>query len=111
MKNHINPRISYDELARHVYFTETGEPISEGNEDRRPLIGTHNDCAIYLLYNGVLKDKKPSGGNVLTRTVLADLPPHDGSKVIYGTACRLSIARLKKENVVFRQIPYQIRVK
>jgi len=101
----------YDELARHVFFAETGEPMSENNNDNRPLIGIHGGRAIYLLYNGVLKDKKPNGGNVLTQKVLANLPAHDGPKVLFGTACRLSPSRLKKENVVFRQIPYEIRVK
>jgi adenine-specific DNA-methyltransferase len=107
----INPSIKYDELARHVFFTETGEPMQDNGTDKWPLIGIHSERAIYLLYNGILKDKKPNGGNVLTQKVLAGLPPHDGPRVIYGTACRLSPPRLKKENVVFRQIPYQIRVK
>ena len=107
----INPRITYDELARHVFFTETGEPIPENGDSRGPLIGVHGGRAVYLLYNGVLKDKKPNGGNVLTQRVLAGLSPHDGPRVIFGTACRLSPARLKKENVIFKQIPYEIRVK
>ena len=107
----INPNITYDELARYVFFTETGEPIAEDCNDRLPLIGIHSGRAIYLLYNGVLKDKKPNGGNVLTQRVLASLPVHDGPKIIFGTACRLSPPRLKKENIIFKQIPYEIRVK
>lgn len=110
-KGRINPHINYDELARHVYFTETGEPIPDTGQDKLPLIGIHGDRAIYLLYNGVLKDKKPNNGNVLTQKVLAGLPHHDGPRVVYGTACRLSSQRLKKENIIFRQIPYEIRVK
>lgn len=70
----------------------------------------HNGTAIYLLYNGILGDKRPQGGNALTRAVLANLPPHDGPKVIYGTSCRLGAERLKRENVTFRQIPYAVRV-
>lgn len=107
----INPGITYDELASYVFFTETGEPMPEDNEDSRPLLGIHGGRAIYLLYNGVLKDKKLNGGNVLTQKILANLTAHDGPKVIFGTACRLSPSRLKKENVIFRQIPYEIRVK
>lgn len=107
----INPRITYDELARHVFFTETGEPLPDDGGHRRPLIGIYGGRAVYLLYNGVLKDKKPNGGNVLTQKVIAGLPLHNGPRVIYGSACRLSLPRLKKENIVFRQIPYEIRVK
>jgi site-specific DNA-methyltransferase (adenine-specific)/adenine-specific DNA-methyltransferase len=64
-----------------------------------------------LLYNGILKDKAPKGGNVLTKAVLEDLPKHKGPKIIYGTACRLGKTFLKQREIVFRQIPYEIRVK
>ena len=36
---------------------------------------------MYLLYNGVLGDKRPAGGNVLTRAVLAALPPHPDGRL------------------------------
>ena len=65
---------------------------------------------IYLLYNGILKDKSPDGGNVLTTPVLSVLPKHDGPKVIYGTACRLGAARLRHEGIVFKQLPYKLKV-
>ena len=67
--------------------------------------------AVYLLYNGVLKDKQPQGGNVLTRDVLSGLPAHDGPRVIYGTACRLSADTMTRLDLSFKQIPYQIRVR
>ena len=64
----------------------------------------------YLLYNGILKDKSPQGGNVLTATVLGHLPKHTGPAIIYGTGCRLGPSRLKRDGITFRQIPYQVRV-
>jgi hypothetical protein len=63
-----------------------------------------------LLYNGILKDKSPDGGNVLTTPVLSVLPKHGGPKVIYGTACRLGPERLRRESIVFKQLPYKLRV-
>ena len=67
------------------------------------------------MYNGILGDRRPEGGNVLTqqvwRAILDVLPPHRGPRVIYGEACRLSPARLKQLNVRFRQIPYDIRMR
>lgn len=53
-------------------------------------MGIHDNVAYYLLYNGILGDKRPQGGNVLTSRVLSDLPPHDGPKVIYGESSRIS---------------------
>ena len=107
----INADVTFTELARHVFFTETGTPIPKQPKANNPLIGIHKDVAVYLLYNGILKDKKVGGGNVLTNDVLQILPKHNGVKIIYGTACRLSPARLKRECIIFRQIPYQIKVR
>jgi len=49
---------------------------------------------------------------VLTRAVLAGLPAHpDGSgpRVVYGEACRLGDATLKREGISFRQVPYALK--
>ena len=107
----INAEVTFSDLARHIFFTETGEPIPKQAKDSNPLIGIYKGTAVYLLYNGILKDKQPDGGNVLTQAALNILPKHDGPKVIYGTACRFSPVRLKRENIVFKQIPYEIRVR
>ena len=105
----INPKISYIDLARHVFFMATGTPLdSAKTEFDSPLVGVSNDVAIYLLYNGILKDSSVQGGNRLTQKVLATLPKHNGVKIIYGTACGLSESVLRKNNIVFRQIPYTI---
>lgn len=107
----INAEVTFSDLARHIFFTETGEPIPKQAKDSNPLIGIYKGTAVYLLYNGILKDKQPDGGNVLTQAAFNILPKHDGPKVIYGTACRFSPVRLKRENIVFKQIPYEIRVR
>ena len=65
----------------------------------------------YLLYNGILGDKRPAGGNVLTAKVLAGLPPHDGPKIIYGEACRLGEARLAVLGIIFKQTPYDLKAR
>ena len=105
----IRSSVSYADLAEHVFFVETGCVRGQMAATTPPLVGLANDTAVYLLYNGVLKDKAVNSGNVLTPALLASLPPHLGRKVIYGTACRLSAARLQAENITFRQIPYDVR--
>jgi len=106
----IRSGVTFGQLAAHVYFAETGEPLPKRNGGRTPLLGAHNGKAIYLLFNGILGDKSPAGGNVLTSAVLKSLPPHDGPRVIYGEGCRLGKPRLKRERIVFKQIPYGIKV-
>jgi adenine-specific DNA-methyltransferase len=74
------------------------------------MLGIHNGTAYYLLYNSILKDRRPQGGNVLTRAVLDFLPKHEGKKIIYGETSRLEQARLDAEQITFKQIPYDVRV-
>jgi len=106
----IGGSVTFPDLAAHVFFIETGVPIPKRATGKSPLLGIHQGKAVYLLFNGVMGDKRANGGNVLTNAVLAKLPPHDGPKVVYGEACRLSAERLAREGVVFRQIPYEIKV-
>jgi adenine-specific DNA-methyltransferase len=106
----IRETVSYNDLARHVYFSETGEPLPADTNTATPFLGVCRGVGIYLLYNGILKDKRANGGNVLTRSVLAQLPPFDGQKVIYCTGCLLGRDRLQKEQIIIRQIPYEIKI-
>jgi len=107
----IRDTVRFADLARHVYFTETGEPLPRERVGKSPLLGiTGGGVAVYLLYNGILKDKSVDGGNVLTNATLALLPTHDGPKVIYAAGCRFSRERQKREKITFKQTPYAIRV-
>ena len=105
----IHAGIRFEHLAAHVWFSETRTPRPE--HLRTPLLGVHEGTAYYLLYNGVLGDRRPDGGNVLTRAVLADLPVHDGPRVIYGESSRLRATALKAEGLTFKQTPYDVRAR
>ena len=105
-------KVRFADLARHVYFSETGEPLpKERISAKSPLLGVHHGRAVYLLYNGILKDRSVDGGNVLTSATLEHLPAHDGLRVIYAAGCRFSKARLEREGISFKQTPYAIRTK
>lgn len=104
----VRSDVTFTQLAEFVWFIETGTGFT-GKADSS-LIGLHEDRGIYLLYNGILKDKSVSGGNVLTGPVYESLPRFDGPKVIYAAACRLGAARLAREGIVFKQTPYALEV-
>lgn len=106
----IRETVSFADLARHVYFTETGEPLPRGRVTKSPFLGECRGVGVYLLYNGILDDKSAQGGNVLTRAVLAKLPTFDGQKVIYCAGCLLGKDRLQAERILIRQTPYEIKV-
>jgi len=104
--------ISFNALAAHIWYGDTRNSLTK--KEKSPLLGVHNGIAYYLLYNGILGDRRPDGGNVLTSKVLAILPEHpldaeNGKKVIYGETSRMGAARLKSENIIFKQIPYDVR--
>ncbi|MBK9614367.1 MAG: site-specific DNA-methyltransferase [Uliginosibacterium sp.] len=103
----IREDVTFTELAKFVWFSETQTGYT-GRADS-PLLGVHEGRAIYLLYNGILKDKSVGGGNVLTGPVLAVLPPFDGPKTIYAAANRLG-ARAEREGISFKQTPYSLEV-
>jgi len=105
----IRPQVTFADLAAHVFFTETGEPIPKRTNGRTPLLGVCKGTAYYLLFNGILGDKRPDGGNVLTGKTLAQLPAHHGPKVVYGEGCRLGKMHLKRERIMFKQVPYEIQ--
>ena len=131
----IHPAVRFATLASFVWMQETGAPLAlpgsstlspapspasvrgekaKGEGNKTPLLGVHEGCGIYLLFNGILGDKRPASGNVLTNEVLAAIEricPHDGPKIIYGEACRLGAARLAMVDVTFKHIPYDVKAR
>jgi len=104
----INPDIRFPHLAAHIWFCETKTAYKPAKK-KSPLLGVHEGVAYYLLYNGILGDKSVNGGNVLTHTILKELPKHDGPKVIYGETSRISPAVMKSLGIVFKQTPYDVK--
>ena len=113
----IRADVTFPVLAAHVYFSETGRPLPAG--ETSPLLGIHDGRAYALLYNGVLGDRKPDSGNVLTRPTLArirhEIARRDadfvGPLTVYGEQSRLSQATLAQQDIVFKQTPYDIKAR
>ncbi|MFZ5532819.1 MAG: site-specific DNA-methyltransferase [Pseudomonadota bacterium] len=118
----IRPDVTFAQLAEFVWFLETGSgrpppgplPGGEG-EIRSPLLGIHAGRAVYLLYNGILKDRSDLGGNVLNQRTLALLdatpPGFSGPRVVYGARTRFDKKRLAALGITFHQLPYELAVK
>jgi len=103
----IRSDVTFAQLAEFVWFAETGTGYT-GQGDS-PLLGVHEGRGIYLLYNGILKDKSIAGGNVLTGPVFDVLPKFAGPKVIYAAANRMG-GRAARECITFKQTPYALEV-
>lgn len=115
-RGHIDQEVRFAELARFVWFMETGMGMPAARAAPRkadtssPLLGVHEGRAVYLLYNGILKDRSIDGGNTLTTPLLEQLPPHDGPRVVYAARCAIGEARLRSLGITFRKLPYDLRV-
>ncbi|MBF9234614.1 site-specific DNA-methyltransferase [Microvirga alba] len=111
----IRPDIEFPVLAAHVWFSEVRSPWSKP-DPLSPVLGVHDGCAYALLYNGILGDKSASGGNVLTKKTLAVIRsalPEDfaGPVTVYGERSALSDASLLREQITFKQTPYDVKAR
>jgi adenine-specific DNA-methyltransferase len=109
----IAGEVKFADLAAHVFFTETGVPIPKRAKADCPFLGVHNGKAVYLLFNGVLGDRRPVGGNALTHAVAQELPAHplgNGPRVVYGESLRLGPKSLAQYGITFRHVPFELKV-
>lgn len=108
----LNVAVKFPTLAAYVWHVETGSPGLQAFDS--PLLGIKDGIAYFLLYNGILGDRRPAGGNVLTSAILSHirtLCPAPTPVVVYGESCRLGPARMAAEGVTFKQIPYDVSMR
>ena len=113
----IRADIRFPVLAAHVWFSETGHPWNGGGDS--PFLGLHDGHAYALLYNGILGDRRPNGGNVLTRATLATIREEieckhacfNGPLTVYGEQSRLASATLERIGITFKQMPYDVKAR
>ena len=108
----INLTVIWEDLARHIWFTETRTPWpglpspseGEGLGVRvETCLGTFNGVAYYLYFNGI-------GGNTFGPPQLAELPLNEMPKVVYADTAAVEPAELDEHQVTFKQIPYDVKV-
>lgn len=107
----LNADVKFKDLASYVWWLETKTALNQTESFDNPYLGTHDGVAYYLLYNGILGDRRPNGGNVLTLSILNYLNEchaHEGKRVVIGEASRLGDARLEALDIEFKQIPYSL---
>ena len=116
-EGHIRRDISFPVLAAHIWFSETATPWSA--TQLTPFLGIREGRAFALLYNGILGDKRPAGGNVLTRATLALIraaiakadAAFAGPVTVYGEQSRIAAPTLNRAAVTFKQTPYDVKAR
>lgn len=99
----INEKVSFNDLASYIYFTETHTNL-EKSKIRENYLGEYNGIHYFLLFDGVPKT------NVLNRKFLKEIKKKDGQKIVYADKCLIDEDVLDKHRIVFKQIPYAVKV-
>jgi len=100
-KGQINEQCTYNELATYIYFTET-RTNAEKKTIKAPYVGESAGVAYYLIYEGRNK-------NDLTRSVITKLKIKQQA-VVYADRCLVDEDELREKGIIFKQIPYEIKV-
>jgi hypothetical protein len=97
----VNQVVNYEDLASYIYFTETKSYLDLKTIDK-PFIGSYGSNNYILLFEG-------KGENVLDEKVLKQLSKYSGKKVIFADKTLLDDDYCEKHNIVFKQIPYELK--
>lgn len=99
---HIEDTCDFKQFATYIYFTETQTNI-DPKKINANFIGENGITEYYLIYKG--KNK-----NDLNKSFLKNIRKNDSRKVIYADRCLIDEETLLKYNIVFKQIPYEVKV-
>jgi adenine-specific DNA-methyltransferase len=98
----IEDECQFEQLATYIYFTETQTNIERkiisGN-----FIGEYGETEYYLIF-------KQKGKNVLNKDFLKRINKNSKKKVVYADKCLIDDKTLEKSNILFKQIPYEVKV-
>lgn len=98
----INESVSFEEMASYVFFTETHTNLDK-SKLKGNCIGQFAGTFYFLLFDGI-------GKNDLDRSFLKELKNIDGKKIVYADRCLLDEEILEKQQIIFKQIPYSVKV-
>src|SRR3989344_3861634 len=98
----INKAVSFEDMARYVYFTETRTNLEKKNI-KGNYLGECSGNHYFLLFDGI-------GKNILNRKFAQEIKKIAGRKMVYADKCLLDEEVLEKHQIIFKQIPYAVKV-
>jgi adenine-specific DNA-methyltransferase len=98
----IENTCDFNQFATYIYFTETQTNIDK-NKISSNFIGECDETEYYLIY-------KEKDANVLDKSFLKKIRNTDNRKIVYADRCLLDDDTLEKNGVVFKQIPYEVKI-
>jgi len=95
----LNPKLSFDDIAKHIYFVEFKQPRGKGTSEA-PYVGSYKKEHLYFY-----------GKQFKVAQLKAVVKTDEKYKqiIVYTRRCSISNDELKKHKIVIRYIPYDIK--
>lgn len=97
----LNPEVSFDDLKRYVWYSETRAPYVDHATEHPYLLGECRQAVYYLAFES-------DDETALTYDLLRTLPRRGMPTVIYADRCAIALERLDEMGIVFKQVPRKI---
>lgn len=100
--NCLNESVGEDVIREYIYYSETKRPLTRPHLDGEYILDTFDQVGYYFYY-------RKGEATVLSVDTLSIVTEKAESYVIYADICNLSESFLVKHNIVFKQIPRDIK--
>ena len=97
----LNEDVSADKIREYVYYMETKEPMTPGDNGNPYFLGRCRDTAYYFFY-------EKEALTTLDHAFLATIPERSDRYIIYADLCTIPAEELAKYNITFKKIPRDI---
>ena len=99
----LNEEVSEDKIRSYIYYTETKQPLTRIRTGHSYLMDVLNGTAYYFYYE---RDKLT---NLSIETLNSIVEEKSGQYIIYADTCTIDEETRNELNVVFKQIPRDIK--
>ena len=101
-ENRLNESVGEEKIREYIYYSETKNPLARPHKKGEYILDTFNNVGYYFYY-------KPNDATVLSIDTLSIVTEEAESYVIYADICNLPESYMAKHNIVFKQIPRDIK--
>lgn len=100
--NRLNESVGEEKIREYIYYSETKSPLIRDRKNGEYILDTFNNVGYYFYY-------KRDELTVLSLDTLSIVTEKAESYVIYADVCNLSESYMAQHNIVFKQIPRDIK--
>lgn len=100
--NLLNEAVGEDKIREYIYYSETMSPLTRSRKGKEYFLDKFNGVGYYFYYN-------PQALTSLNLSTLNIITEKAESYVIYADVCNLPESFLSEHNIVFKQIPRDIK--